>query len=87
MTPLQIEVEDAHPVDVACDSEHLSMTLRDGCILGAPLWWCPRLQKASDSDRNHVELMPMGIHWPDIDEDISVASILRGQKAPGARAP
>jgi len=30
--------------------------------------------------------MPMGIHWPDIDEDISVASILRGQKAPGAQA-
>jgi hypothetical protein len=34
-----------------------------------------------------VELMPMGIHWPAIDEDISVASILRGEKAPGARAP
>jgi hypothetical protein len=31
--------------------------------------------------------MPMGIHWPDIDEDISIASILRGQKAPGAKAP
>ena len=87
MTILQIEVEDAHPVAVACDSEHLSGTLRDGRVLRAPLWWYPRLQKASDGERNHVELMPMGIHWPDIDEDISVASILRGQKAPGAQAP
>jgi hypothetical protein len=87
MTTLQIEVEDADPVGVACDCEHLSVTLMDGRVLRAPLWWYPRLQKASDSERNHVELMPMGIHWPDIDEDISVASILRGQKAPGARAP
>jgi hypothetical protein len=81
MTILQIEVEDAHPVAVTCDSEHLSVTLRDGRVLRAPLWWYPRLQKASDGERNHVELMPMGIHWPDIDEDISVASIF------GARRP
>ena len=35
MTILQIEVEDAHPVAVACDSEHLSVTLRDGRVRGA----------------------------------------------------
>jgi hypothetical protein len=87
MTTLQIEIEDAHPVEATCDATHLSVALRDGRALQAPLWWYPRLQKASPRERSHVELMPMGIHWPDIDEDISIASILRGEKAPGARAP
>ena len=87
MTTLQIEIEDVRPVEVACGSEFLAVTLGDGRVLQAPLWWYPRLLGASAAQRNHVELSPMGIHWPDIDEDISVASILRGQKAPGARTP
>jgi hypothetical protein len=87
MTTLQIEVEDARPVAVVCDAAHLTVTLMDGRVLQTPLWWYPRLQKASAQQRAHVELTPMGIHWPKIDEDISIASILRGQKAPGARAP
>jgi hypothetical protein len=44
------------------------------------------LAKASDAARGVVELSPLGVHWPQIDEDISVASMLRGQKAPGAAA-
>jgi len=39
------------------------------------------------ADRNVIEFMPMGLHWPQVDEDISIASILRGQKAPGALEP
>ncbi|MEI6398783.1 MAG: DUF2442 domain-containing protein, partial [Pseudomonadota bacterium] len=46
-----------------------------------------RLAKADAADRNLIELMPMGIHWPDVYEDISIASILRGQKAPEAIEP
>ncbi len=87
MTTLQIEVEDARPVAVTCDAAHLTVTLKDGRVLQTPLWWYPRLQKASPQQRSLVELSQMGVHWPEIDEDISIASILRGQKAPGARAP
>jgi hypothetical protein len=87
MTILQIEVEDARPVDARCEAEHLTVTLADGRVLRAPLWWYPRLQNASASALRDIELMPMGVHWPRIDEDISVASILRGQKAPGAKSP
>jgi hypothetical protein len=87
MTTLQIKVEDARPIAAVCDDAHLTVTLQDGRVLRSPLWWYPRLQNASPSQREVVELMPMGIHWPDIDEDISIASILRGAKAPGARAP
>lgn len=87
MTTLQIEIEDTTPVHVRCDDNFLYVELADGRALQAPIWWYPRLVSADTSSRQNVQLMPMGIHWPDIDEDISIASILRGQKAPGARAP
>jgi hypothetical protein len=87
MTLLQIEIEDTSPVKATCDAEFLYVTLADDRTLSAPLWWYPRLAKADPAARSNVELMPMGLHWPDIDEDISIASILRGQKAPGAVEP
>lgn len=85
MTILQIEIEDSRPVAAHCDGAHLHVTLTDGRALSAPLWWYPRLIDAAPSERNVIELMPMGLHWPQIDEDISIASILRGQKAPRAK--
>ncbi|MGJ0622392.1 MAG: DUF2442 domain-containing protein [Methylocystis sp.] len=87
MTTLQIEVEDARPTEATCDDSFLTVALADGRVLRAPLWWYPRLAQASPAERRTVELSPMGMHWPQIDEDISVASMLRGQKAPGAVAP
>jgi Protein of unknown function (DUF2442) len=87
MTILQIEIEDSRPVAVRCDDEALTVTLADGRMVQTPTWWYPRLLKASAAERNEVELMPMGIHWPKIDEDLSIAGMLRGQKAPGARQP
>ena len=87
MTTLQIELEDSRPVEASCDDVFLNVTLVDGRVLRTPLWWYPRLAKATREARNIVELMPMGMHWPEIDEDISVASMLRGQKAPGAIPP
>jgi hypothetical protein len=87
MTILQIEVDDARPVAAQCDDSHLIVTLADGRVLRAPLWWYPRLMSASPDRRAVIELSPLGIHWPEIDEDISVASILRGAKAPGAKEP
>jgi hypothetical protein len=87
MTTLQIEIEDSRPVAARCDSEHLVVVLADGRILQTPLWWYPRLVRASTQARASIELTPMGLHWPEIDEDISIASMLRGQKAPGAVPP
>ena len=87
MTTLQIEIEEARPIAAQCDDTHLNVVLQDGRVLRAPLWWYPRLHAASIEERAQSETSPFGVHWPAIDEDISVASILRGQKAPGARAP
>ena len=87
MTTLEIEVEDSRPVAARCDFEHLEVTLADGRVLQTPLWWHPRLTRASAAARSVSELTPMGLHWPLIDEDISIASMLRGQRAPGAAPP
>ena len=87
MTTLQIELEDCRPVHASCDAERLNVKLADGREVRAPLWWYPRLANAAPAARAVIELMPMGMHWPEIDEDISVASMLRGAKAPGATQP
>ena len=63
------------------------MELADGRRVVTPLWWYPRLLAATPEERAEVELSPFGLHWPRIDEDLSVAGMLRGAKAPGATPP
>ncbi|WIY53081.1 DUF2442 domain-containing protein [Devosia sp. YIM 151766] len=87
MTTLVLEIEDSRPVAAHCDDSQLHVRLADGRAVATPIWWYPRLAAASPADRGEIELMPMGLHWPAIDEDISIASMLRGEKAPGAVAP
>jgi Protein of unknown function (DUF2442) len=71
---------------LCCDTE-LSVMLKDGRKITTPLWWYPRLLKAISKQRANYELSPFGVHWPEIDEDLSVAGMLRGAKAPGAKDP
>ena len=77
----------ASPVAARCDDAYLNATLGDGRVLRAPLSWYPRLLAATAAERAAIETSPLGLHWPAIDEDVSVASILRGWKAPGAKPP
>jgi hypothetical protein len=53
--------------------------LTDGRTLGVPLAWFPRLLHASPAQRERVELSRIGLHWEEIDEDISVAGLLAGR--------
>jgi hypothetical protein len=53
----------------------------DGPKIATPLDWYPRLQRASAAERENYEIMPMGIHWPMIDEDLSIAGMLKGRRA------
>jgi Protein of unknown function (DUF2442) len=57
----------------------LVVTLVDGRRIATPLDWYPRLQRASAAQRAQYEIMPMGIHWPAIDEDLSIAGMLKGR--------
>lgn len=75
--------------EVRCTEEDLIVSLRDGRRVTAPLWWYPRLYNATPEQRGRWQLAGAGrgIHWPDVDEDISLEGMLRGAKAPGAKEP
>lgn len=62
------------------DSSMMHIRLLDGREISVPLEWFPRLRDATDEQRNKWRLIGrgIGIHWDDIDEDISVASLLKG---------
>jgi hypothetical protein len=70
---------DATAVDVSVTSDRLIVILADGRELSAPLAWFPRLSEATDEERRKWRLIGrgQGIHWPQLDEDVSVASLLR----------
>jgi hypothetical protein len=71
-------VEDARALDIAVDDDYLRVTLEDGRVLAVPLAWFPTLGVATLQQRSNWELVGpgVGIHWPDIDEDLSVATML-----------
>ena len=70
---------------VRLDESTLTVDLLDGRTISVPLAWYPRLLHATDEQRANWQLAGggFGIHWPDIDEDLSTAGLLRG--APAAR--
>jgi hypothetical protein len=75
---------DERVADVEITAELLSVRLMDGRIISVPLVWYPRLAKASPSQRNNWRISGggYGLHWEDIDEDLSTESLLRGAPAP-----
>ena len=64
---------------VRFDEYVMWVELSDGRTLGIPLAWFPRLLRATAAQRERVELSRTGLHWEDIDEDISVAGLLAGR--------
>ena len=87
MATFQIEIEDARPVSAICSDTELSVELADGRRVVTPLWWYPRLLAATAEDRAEVELSPFGVHWPRVDEDLSVAGMLGARGPPARRRP
>jgi hypothetical protein len=77
---------DERVAGVSFDADRLIVDLMDGRTIAVPLAWYPRLLEASPDQRDKWEISGggYGIHWPDIDEDLSVEGLLRG--APAARA-
>jgi hypothetical protein len=72
-------------VEVSVSEEDLTVELSDGRRLSTPLEWFPRLSRARPDQRGNWQLIGdgVGIHWPDVDEDLSVEGLLRGEAAPG----
>jgi hypothetical protein len=61
---------------VEFDENSMWVTLEDGRTVGVPLAWYPRLLKGSVEARKSFFLSPSGIHWEELDEDVSIASLL-----------
>lgn len=67
------------PKSVRFDEDYLWVYLVDGRVIAAPIAWFPRLLAATPQQREVVELSPNGLHWDELDEDISVAGLLMGR--------
>ena len=83
---ISAKVTDERVLDVRCDEHSLIVDLMDGRTISAPLAWYPRLLHASPEARGNWQTCAggYGIHWPDIDEDLSTEGLLRGAPAPKA---
>src|SRR4030067_1524434 len=76
-----IEIEIPRAENVRVTGNTLTVDLSDGRTISAPLEWFPRLVNATQEERNNWRLIGRGhgIHWEDIDEDISVEGLLAGR--------
>lgn len=74
------------PEALRFDADCMWIDLSDGRTIGVPLAWFPRLLHASPEQRNACEFSRRGMHWPALDEDISVAGLLAG-RGDRTRAP
>src|SRR5438552_585185 len=80
MNTLTTELQEVAAENVIVTKDSLKIDLADGRTIEAPLTWYPRLLHASAKERSRWRLIGRGegIHWPDLDEDISVENVLLG---------
>ena len=77
MSTLVVKIE-PKVIDLSFTSNSIKVVLADGREISAPLEWFPRLRDANELQRNNWRLIGkgIGIHWEEIDEDISIKSLL-----------
>src|SRR5438067_8637041 len=83
MTISGTELREAIARGVTASEEALIVDLADGRTITVPLAWFPRLAHGTPAERANWRLIGggVGIHWPDLDEDISVESLLAGRRS------
>lgn len=81
---ISARIADERVADVRCDDATLTVDLIDGRTISVPLAWYPRLLHATPEQRAMWESCAggYGIHWPQLDEDLSTEGLLRGAPAP-----
>lgn len=74
---------------VSFSGTDMEASLTDGQRISVPLDWFPRLEQATERERSNWRLIGTGegIHWPDLDEDISLAGLRAGQRSAETRKP
>lgn len=88
MTTSVAEARPAAAIHVAVTADTLRVELSDGRSFDAPLAWYPRLLHGTPPDRANWRLIGVGsgVHWPDLDEDISVENLLMGKPSGESQA-
>ena len=83
-----VELEIPFAEDVTVSDDTLSVDLSDGRSISVPLAWYPRLLHASSAERKRWRLIGrgLGIHWDDLDEDISIEGLLTGKPSGESQA-
>ena len=81
MNTLAVEIKIPEVMNLLLTDDTLCVDLSDGCSISVPVAWFPRLLHSSEQERNNWRLIGKGhgIHWEDIDEDISVEGLIAGR--------
>ena len=82
------EIELSNAVSVLINTETITVELDDGRTISIPLSWYPRLLHGTVDERRNYRLVGggSGIHWPDLDEDISIEGLLAGHRSQESQA-
>ena len=83
MSSSVIEIEEARAQQVTVSEDSLTVDLVDGRTIIVPLVWYPRLWHGTPEERSSFEILGDGtlVHWPDLDEDLSVSGLLAGRRS------
>ena len=83
MTSLAIEIQEANAQRVTVSEDSLTVDLVDGRTIIVPLVWYPRLWYGTPEERDRFEIIGGAtlIHWPDLDEDLSIVGLLAGRRS------
>ena len=83
MSSSVIEIEEARARQVTISEDSLAVDLVDGRTIIVPLVWYPRLWHGTPEERSSFEILGDGtlVHWPDLDEDLSVSGLLAGRRS------
>lgn len=88
MSSSTVEAQTPTAARVHVNQESLTAELNDGRTISVPIAWYPRLAHGTPAERNNWQLIAggRGIHWPDLDEDISVENLLAGKASGESQA-
>lgn len=83
MSISETKLKEATARNVSVSEDSLTVDLEDGRTIAVPLVWFPRLMNGTPAERANFRLIGNGegVHWPDLEEDISVESLLAGRRS------
>ena len=81
MNTLVIDVQDLRAQEIEVSEKMLIVSLADGCVISVPFTWFPRPWYGTSSERANFEIIGDRnyLHWPELDEDLSISAILAGR--------